>query len=71
MKELYKYFKYNGRILDIEKYDADILEVFSRNVFKMIAKGEDGWEGMLPEGVPKIIKDQRLFGYSKRNLQRK
>ncbi len=66
MKELYKYFKYNKRIVDIDKFDPDILDIFSREIFKMIAKGEKNWEEMLPEGVSKIIKDQRLFGYSKR-----
>ncbi len=66
MKELYKYFKYNRRIVDIEKFDPDILDIFSREIFKMIAKGEKNWEEMLPKGVSKIIKDQRLFGYSKR-----
>ena len=66
MKELYKYFKYNGRIADITKFDPDILEIFSRKVFKMIASGQKGWEEMLPDGVADIIKDKRLFGYSAR-----
>ncbi len=66
MKELYKYFKFNGRINDISNYDPKILDIFSRKIFKMITQGEKGWEEMLPDGVPKIIKDQRLFGYSKR-----
>src|SRR5690606_6463205 len=51
MKELYKFFKYNGKVVDITDYDTSILTVFSRTVLKMIAKGEDGWETMLPEGV--------------------
>ncbi len=71
MKELYKYFKSNGKILDIVNYNPDILEYFSREVFKMIAKGEKDWEEMLPEGVSKIIKDQKLFGYSKNRFIRK
>ncbi|HZW63889.1 MAG TPA: TonB-dependent receptor [Flavobacteriaceae bacterium] len=63
MKELYKFFKYNGKVVDITDYDTSILTVFSRTVLKMIAKGEDGWETMLPEGVAKIIKEKSLFGY--------
>ncbi len=69
MKELYKYFKYNGRIIDIENFDPDILKILSREVHKMITKGKKGWEEMLPEGIPKIIKDQQLFGYSKQKSQ--
>ena len=71
MKELYKYFKYNGRIADITEFDAKILEIFSRKVFRMIASGEGGWEKMLPPGVPEIIKDKRLFGYSARKHRRR
>lgn len=70
MKELYKYFKFNGRIVDLENFDPEILEIFSRKVFKMISHGEKGWEKMLPEGVHEIIKNHRLFGYSKRKHER-
>ena len=71
MKELYKYFKFNGRIADITKFDPEILEIFSRKAFKMIVNGKSGWEEMLPEGVGKIIKDKRLFGYSRRKHEKK
>jgi hypothetical protein len=66
MKELYKFFKYNGKMLDIDDFNPDILNILSRKVLKMIADGEKGWEEMLPEGIAKTIKEQRLFGYSKR-----
>ncbi|SFN65157.1 hypothetical protein SAMN04487989_102241 [Bizionia echini] len=62
MKELYKFFKYNGKVVDITDYDSSILTVFSRNVLKKISEGEDGWETMLPEGVSKLIKQKSLFG---------
>jgi len=70
MKQLYKYFKFNGRINDLEDFNPDILEIFSRKVFKMISNGETGWEEMLPEGVPEIIKNKRLFGYSSRKYKK-
>ncbi|WP_298757433.1 TonB-dependent receptor [uncultured Psychroserpens sp.] len=62
MKELYKFFKYNGKVVDITDFDESILNVFSRTVLKMIAEGEDGWENMLPEGVSNLIKEKSLFG---------
>jgi len=68
MKELYKFFKYNGKLVDIKKYNPDILDILSRHVLKMIGDGEDGWESMLPEGIPEIIKSKRLFGYSRRHI---
>lgn len=68
MKELYKFFKYNGKVIDIKNFDNTILDVFSRKVLKMIAEGEDGWEEMLPEGISNLIKTKELFGYSKDKL---
>ncbi|MDO1500660.1 TonB-dependent receptor [Winogradskyella maritima] len=62
MKELYKFFKYNGKVVDITDYDKSILAIFSRKVLAMIADGEDGWEPMLPEGVSHLIKEKSLFG---------
>jgi hypothetical protein len=62
MKELYKFFKYNGKVVDITDFDTSNLSVFSRTVLKMIAEGKSGWETMLPEGVANLIKAQSLFG---------
>jgi hypothetical protein len=64
MKELYKYFKYNNRLVDIEDYNPEILEIYSRTVYKMIAQDKIGWETYLPEGVADIIKKKHLFGYN-------
>jgi hypothetical protein len=65
MKELYKFFKYNGKVVDIENVNEDILNIFSRKVLSMIENNEEGWEKMLPEGVSQIIKDKHLFGCTK------
>ncbi|UII79740.1 TonB-dependent receptor [Flagellimonas sp. CMM7] len=61
MKELYKFFKYNGKVMDIIDYDPDIMDIFSREVLKRITTGEDGWEEMLPEGIAEMIKEKQLF----------
>ncbi len=66
MKELYKFFKTNGRLIDIKNIDEDSLHIFSRKVLKMIKNGEEGWETMLPEGVSETIKEKRLFGCSRK-----
>ena len=65
MKELYKFFKYNGKLKDLEDYDESILHIFSREVLRMIDAGEDGWQEMLPEGIPALIEEQNLFGHDK------
>jgi hypothetical protein len=64
MKELYKFFKFNGKVVDITNYNPENLEVFSREVLKMIGENKPGWESMLPSGVAEIIKTQELFGYN-------
>jgi hypothetical protein len=71
MKELYKFFKYNGKVVDITNYNPNILNVFSRTVLKMIANGEDGWDEMLPKGIAEIIKKQKLFGYKPKAMAEK
>ena len=68
MKELYKFFKYNGKLIDIKDFNPDILDILSRNVLRMIANGEKGWEEMLPPGISEMIKNKRLFGYSARRV---
>jgi hypothetical protein len=71
MKELYKSFKYNGKLVDIKNFNPDIMGILSRKVHKMITDGEKGWEDMLPQGISEMIKKQRLFGYSSRRFNKK
>jgi hypothetical protein len=62
MKELYKFFKYNGRVIDIEDFDPEIGHIFSREVLRMINDGENGWQEMLPPGIPELIEEGNFFG---------
>ena len=64
MKELYKFFKFNGKVVDITNFNPENLEIFSREVLKMIGQNKPGWESMLPPGVAEIIKEEELFGYN-------
>ena len=64
MKELYKFFKYNGKVIDIENYNPKVMGIFSREVLAMIENNTPGWEDMLPLGVGEIIKEKELFSYS-------
>ena len=63
MKELYKFFAYNGKVVDIVDFDKNHLKIFSRELLKMIATGRGGWESMLPDGTAELIKEHQLFGY--------
>lgn len=70
MKGLYKFFKYNGKVVDIFDYDEDVLNIFSRDVLQKIAEGEQGWEELLPKGVAELIKEQGLFDYESQKTLR-
>lgn len=71
IKELYKFFKYNGKVVDIENYNPDYLTIFSKDVLKMIAKDKKGWQELLPKGIAEIVKEQNLFGYrSKKTIKK-
>uniref|UniRef100_UPI0040494D69 TonB-dependent receptor n=1 Tax=Flavobacterium sp. TaxID=239 RepID=UPI0040494D69 len=69
MKELYKFFKFNGKVVDITDFEEKNLDIFSRKVLKMINENESGWEEMLPEGIPALIKEDNLFGYQDSTLK--
>ncbi|WP_424493191.1 TonB-dependent receptor [Salinimicrobium sp. GXAS 041] len=61
MKELFQYFKDNGRVVDITDFDPEILDIYSREVHQMIVEGKSGWENMLPETTTAMIKEKQLF----------
>ncbi|MBW2962792.1 TonB-dependent receptor [Mesonia aestuariivivens] len=71
MKELYKFFKYNGKVVDIQDYDRSLMDIFSREVLQMITEGQDGWEEMLPLETAEMIKSQHLFGYNSKMIEQK
>ena len=64
MKEFYKFFKYNGKVVDIFDYEEKYLNIFSREILKKIKDKSEGWEEGLPSGIAEMIKDQHMFGYT-------
>lgn len=64
MKNLYKYFKDNKKIRDIENFNESLLSIYSWEVLEEIKNNSLGWEQKLPESISKLIKEKKLFGYS-------
>ncbi|MCK5538737.1 MAG: hypothetical protein KAI79_18070 [Bacteroidales bacterium] len=62
IKGLYQYLKENRKIVDIEKSNPEYLNIYSREVLKMIQEGKDGWENFVPKEVAEKIRLKRLFG---------
>lgn len=67
LQPLFDYLMFNKRIIDIENYDPEILQIFSRDVLRKIREGEEDWDKALPAYVDNIIRDKRLFGYDPDN----
>ncbi len=67
LQPLLDYLMYNRRVIDIENYDPEILQIFSRDILRKIKEGEAGWEKALPAYVDNIIRDKQLFGYNPEN----
>jgi len=63
LRALYNYLTFNGRIVDLENYDPDVLWIQSREALRKIKNGESGWEKMVPNYVDVMIKKNRLFGF--------
>lgn len=63
LKELYKYFKLNRRIVDIKNHNEELSEIYSREILRQIGSQELGWEDKLPDGVAELIKERGMFGY--------
>ena len=63
LKELFKYFKLNRRIVDIDDFNLEHAEIYSREILHKIACHEKGWENQVPEGVAEMIKERGMFGF--------
>ena len=62
---LFHYLLDNGNIVDIQHFNPDILGIYHREVLHMIQQGQPGWENKVPEEVARLIREKRLFGYTK------
>ena len=63
MKNLYKFFKDNKKIIDIKNFDSNFLNIFSNEVLEDIKNSKKGWEDKLPNKISELIKEKKLFGF--------
>jgi hypothetical protein len=63
LKPLYEYLSNRGSFVQLDNFNPDYLPIFSRDVLKRIAAGDDTWETMVPKEVAEVIKRRRFFGY--------
>jgi hypothetical protein len=62
-QHVFEHLKENGKVVDVEKPNKEILHIYSSKVLQMIVKNEPGWEKMVPPSVAKEINEKCLFGH--------
>jgi len=62
LRNLYKYLIDRGCINQLMNHDPECLDIFSRDVLRLIVEGDEAWESMVPTEVAEVIKSQRHFG---------
>jgi len=55
-----------GSFVQLDNYNPKYLPIFSRDVLKRIAAGDESWDEMVPPQVAEIIRRRGFFGYKKR-----
>ena len=46
----------------LDNFKPEYLSIFSRDVLKKIAAGDEAWESMVPTGVSDLIRKRHFFG---------
>lgn len=67
-EDLYNFLKSSKKIVDYEKYDKEILDIFSHKVLEKIIEGNTEWEKMVPPIVARLIKENNLFNFRRRKF---
>jgi hypothetical protein len=62
LKKIYGYLADRGSFVALDNFKPEYLSIFSRDVLKKIASGDDAWKEMVPAGVSDLIVKRRFFG---------
>jgi hypothetical protein len=65
LQPLYDYLVRRGSFVQLDNYNPKYLHIFSRDVLKRIAEGDESWDQMVPLQVAEIIRRRGFFGYRK------
>ncbi len=63
LQNLYEHLMENGSIEALDFYNRNYLGIFSRDVLRRIADGDESWEKMVPVEAVALIKERGYFGY--------
>lgn len=62
LRKLYGYLADRGSFVELDNYRPEFLKIFSRDVLRKIAAGDNAWEEMVPAGISALIRKRHFFG---------
>ena len=68
LQKLYEYLLDRGSFVGLDNFKPDYLPIFSRDVLKRIATGDEVWETQVPTAVADLIKKRGFFDYRRPEL---
>jgi hypothetical protein len=66
LQPLYDYLVGRGSFVQLDNFNPKYLPIFSRDVLKRIASGDESWDEMVPTQVAEMIRQRGFFGYTKK-----
>ena len=66
LQPLYSYLVGRGSFAQLDNFNPKYLPIFSRDVLKRIATGDESWDQMVPSQVAEMIRQRGFFGYTKK-----
>ena len=66
LQPLYDYLVGRGSFVQLDDFNPKYLPIFSRDVLKRIASGDESWDEMVPSQVAEMIRQRGFFGYKKK-----
>ena len=66
LQPLYDYLVGRGSFVQLDNFNPKYLPIFSRDVLKRIASGDESWDVMVPPQVAEVIRQRGFFGYTKK-----
>ena len=61
LRNLYKYIRENGFLINIQDCNRENMNLFSRDIFDLVQKRADGWKDNLPACVSEMIERKNLW----------
>jgi hypothetical protein len=66
LQPLYNYLVGRGSFVQLDNFNPKYLPIFSRDVLKRIATGDESWDQMVPSQVAEMIRQRGFFGHTKK-----